>query len=291
MDRGRLVGCLRLMAAAAALAPAMFGVASAAPAHGAAASPEPQPFAAHGGYTQVDSALMELPTGGQASAHVSCPSGTSVVGGGMTGGGGVGMSVNTSIPLDNGWAVYVNNTGPAGQTWAVVAVCVKKVSKYSVVAGATVTNPAGALTEATASCPAKTVAVGGGAVASGYSIGDSLHSSYPDGTTGWLAQAANTTSTDENLTAYVVCAKKPSGYAEVSSSPVSVPSGGFTPTTEATCPSKTVALGGGGYASLPSTAVTLHLTFPENDTEWAAGENDTSGASTYLYAYAICAKL
>ena len=79
----------------------------------------------------VLSAPISNPAGVQSPGFVTCPTGTSVLGGGAFGLGGGAQNINSSFPFrtsgssyPNGWYVYMNNTSTTtDSTFNVYAIC------------------------------------------------------------------------------------------------------------------------------------------------------------------------
>jgi hypothetical protein len=114
LTRGRLplvglVAALALGGTSAALG-ATSSTQKAAPAASTSQFTVTGPYVANPAYTQ-------------SFASVSCPSGTTIRGGGIFGTGGTGQSVNSTYPSGNGWAGYMNNTTGTYQQFQVYAVC------------------------------------------------------------------------------------------------------------------------------------------------------------------------
>jgi hypothetical protein len=78
-------------------------------------------------YNVVNSGEIDSPpTAQSAEGTATCPSGQSVLGGGIVDyGDQTGQNVNTSQPLegDNGWQGYVNNSTADDTAFAVYAIC------------------------------------------------------------------------------------------------------------------------------------------------------------------------
>ena len=70
----------------------------------------------------VSTAAVSNPTNSQSFGSVQCPTGDYRTGGGVFGFAGLAQNINSSYPSGNGWAAFVNNTGPA-TSFTVYAVC------------------------------------------------------------------------------------------------------------------------------------------------------------------------
>jgi hypothetical protein len=164
---------------------------------------------------------------------------------------------------------------------------------------ADIANPNGAQSSGSVSCPAGTVAFGGGARGDSTNVHQDLHSSFPivsNGlAVGWSAAMDNTSGAASGFTVFVVCAKKPTEYAVASvsfSSPAMTHGGGTVP-----CPRDSRGLpmkptGGGAQNTSPGLDQTITGILPTNppldfDTEI----NNLAAQTESGTAYAICGKL
>jgi hypothetical protein len=291
------------LGATLALVAVLGGSASAATAHPSAqplasgrahASDTAVPATSLAGYQQVSNAyLAGFDT--QASGTATCPSGTELVGGGVSleDTPALTQAIVTSAPSAGGgtWHGTVDNPIMAGSDFIVWAECVTKIAKYAIVAGTTVDNPAGAQTSASASCPAGTVALGGGGQLSSSSTAVSLNDDYPLAKgKGWHVDANNASGADNSVQAYAICGKKPAKYAVVKGPGAAVGASARGKDT-AICASGSTVLGGGGDSSSGSTTVDLSGTGPSGTNAWLTYVSDTSSASSTVTAYAICTKL
>ncbi|HXW34143.1 MAG TPA: hypothetical protein VEJ87_06145 [Acidimicrobiales bacterium] len=141
-----------------------------------------------------------------ASVSVKCPAGDRVLGGGGTG------PLSSSFPVKTGttysWQVTVNN--PNGSTLYAQAVCGKKISGYKLVQSKAVSNPAGAVSFVSVSCPklrtGQTDIMGGGISSSSNSPAVNITSDGPSSTTEWRPGEYNTSAASSTLTGYAICA-------------------------------------------------------------------------------------
>jgi hypothetical protein len=126
------------------------------------------------------------------------------------------------------------------------------LGRYTYAEG-TVTVPADSDLSATATCPNGELPVGGGGYQSAQNTKEDINSSYPlDGYVGktlegfWVVNFNNTSSTSITGVAVAICAGKGTmaNYSQQEGSFVPVPANGQAQAT-VTCPSGTVALGGG----------------------------------------------
>jgi len=88
----------------------------------------------------------------------------------------------------------------------------------------------------------------------------------------------------------VVCAKKPAGWAQVSSAYKSNPAGTAT-TVSVKCPAGMNVLGGGPFNSSSDPTVTIGLTASLSGLNgWNSTEDNSSSASESVDEWAVCAK-
>jgi hypothetical protein len=160
----------------------------------------------------VQSASFTDAIGTQTSGSVQCPivnattgKRSKALGGGVFGSlGGLGQTLNTSIPSNNNtWRIDENNATAITGSHTVYAVCGNRTG-FKRVIGAAVTNAAGAQTGASVACPSGTVETGGGAFSSSASTAVSMNSTYPF-TTGWAVFENNASASSATITPYAVC--------------------------------------------------------------------------------------
>jgi len=258
------------------------------------AAEAPAPDAPLAGYQQVDNVYVAgFQT--QASGTATCPSGTQLVGGGVSleDTPALTQAVTSSAPSASGgtWRGTVDNPIMAGSDFIVWAECVTRVAKYAIVAGTTVDNPAGSQTATTASCPAGTVALGGGGLLSSSSTAVSLNDDYPLAKgKGWQVDANNASGGDNTAEAYAICGKKPAKYVVVKG-PGAAVGGGARGDDVAICASGSTVLGGGAASSSRSTTVDLSGTNPSGTNAWQAYISDTGSQLSTVTAYGICSKI
>ena len=99
----------------------------------------------------------------------------------------------------------------------------------------------------------------------------------------------NASSSDDTVSAYVVCGLKPGKYIQVLGAQASVPSHGQGPAAAA-CPTGTVIFGGGDLNNNDYLDANLNSSAPSGTTGWIAYENNASGGFAYFKAYAVCGK-
>jgi hypothetical protein len=163
-----------------------------------------------------------------------------------------------------------------------------KVKGYTIVNSGSLNAPAGGQTHGTVACPTGTKPLGGGVGVASSDLAVNINSTYPNGTAGWAVDVNNGSSSATGFAVYAVCAKKPAGYSVVTAQ-VTNPAASQT-TATATCPSGAKVLGGGGYSSSLSISVNLNTTIPGSPTSWRADQNNATGNTVTVKAYAICGK-
>ncbi|WP_405628664.1 hypothetical protein [Streptomyces sp. NBC_01174] len=146
-------------------------------------------------------------------------------------------------------------------------------------------------------CPEGKAMISGGAEAtvphSGYDsvvLVSSYAEFYPDGTAMWVASARNYAGEPSTVTAWAICAWKPSGYevveAPLSQVPVDQP-------VTVPCPAGKVALGGGGEiqghrSSLTKSAPTA-FNSAKQPTQWVVAGTTEASRTVGVVASAMCA--
>ncbi len=245
----------------------------------------PSAFAAPPGYRVVTGPTLNAPPGQfDTGSQLTCPTGTVPLGGGVAGSAFTDMSLNTSVPLPNGWEARVNNPDSPTGFLAIDVICAKKPAGYTV-AFATADNPPGARSVATAMCPANTVVLSGGVLSTSDKVGARVLSAWPVNSTTFRAVELNATATDERLTAEAVCARKPAGYViarqAFTEAPNTLDIGG------ATCPAGKSVLGGGIHVTGGDTTALVHSSINNRTTGWSVNVT-TGGVPLGLAFSAIC---
>jgi hypothetical protein len=217
-----------------------------------------------------------------------CPKGTVPFGGGVFVGSSSPLAgINDSFPSGNGWVGDVNNSSGATTNASAAVLCGAKPAHYKVVKAKTVKNPSGRHTVATATCPAGTKPIGGGASASSQSVFANLAATLPQGKT-WRVDENNASAGGNMLTPFAICAQVPGYHVVVG------PTQALGPNTQtfttADCPSGLIAIGGGGFAGTSSVGVNLNETAPgQTSDEWVTYINNASGVTFTGSAVAVCA--
>jgi hypothetical protein len=230
---------------------------------------------------------------GQTSGTATCPAGTELVGGGASLDSTPALSTEivSSYPSADGttWTGTLENQVNAGTDLYVRAICAAGVSDYSVVAGALVHNPTGQHTAATATCPSGTVALGGGAHLSSTNLGVSLSDDHPTAQgASWVVHANNVSGAGDQITPYVICGTKPTGYA-IAVGPSTAVGASSSGESTAICPSGSSVLSGGGNLNAAPTSVDLNGTTASGNNAWTASVSDTAAATSIISARAVCA--
>lgn len=262
--------------------------------------------AALAGYVVVTSPALAFGDGGYGGW--SCPAGTVVIGGGFKASDPVAVSApgtpgsvwphHTFGPTESGWVVRDDLDG-AGNTITVYAICATEPAGYEVVSSSALAFGDGGY--GGWSCPASTVALGGGFAATdpvSVSAPGTPGSVWPHHTFGaseygWVVRddqngAGNT------ITVYAICASEPAGYQVVNSPALAFGDGGYAGWS---CPGGT-AVSGGGFegtdpvsVSAPGTpgSVWPHHTFGGSEYGWVV-QDDLNGAGNTITVYAVCAE-
>jgi hypothetical protein len=167
-------------------------------------------------------------------------------------------------------------------------------SGYKVVKAGPFDSPGDTQAQAIVKCPGSEVPVGGGALISPAGSNNpvlfaSINSSYPLNNE-WVVDVntSGSSGADANFVAYAVCIDSVSSYSVVNSGLISNPSGNSTLAT-ATCPSKRVLVGGGGFSTSTSVDVNVGVDTPTSST-WRVIMNNGSAQNASVAAYAVCEK-
>lgn len=213
------------------------------------------------------------------------------------------LEVGSTLPTrhHNGWRGGANNSSPSNAQMTTTAICghgayVYKTVKRKLAVGKAVQKKA--------LCPAGTKVVGGGVGASGdhgVEVGASEpsdggdHDSKADDA--WLGRESNSSSKRTVMKVTAVCAKR--GKFAYVRGPATALLNHTQGTVSVSCPASTQVTGGGIDVSGKSTNIEVGDTFPTDDGDpgttpdngWSAtGNNDGSGATRGMRAFAICAK-
>jgi hypothetical protein len=156
-------------------------------------------------YSIVNGPLVPNQGGTQASSEAECPPGSEPLGGGVeSSASGVDSNINSTIPDGQSWFVKMNNAGGNAINFSVRAVC-GKLAGYTVVFGSGVVNPADTSSLTSASCPALTVPIGGGAASNAFSISVNMGGMEASGSD-FVSSMHNASGVDFISSTYALCA-------------------------------------------------------------------------------------
>jgi hypothetical protein len=235
-------------------------------------------------------AAFTATTGAQSHGSVACPSGTSVLGGGVDV-GSVDLRANVAgdYPSSDGstWSADVNNSSGTDSPFQVYAECATTPAGYAIVES-TSPSPTGAQSWRPMTCPKATVAFGGGFSSNLVSLavnvaGDAPLTAHGRGISEWID---NGSGVDGTISGYVICGRKPSGYHIMYGVQVSVPASTQVSQSVA-CPKSSVPIGG-GVDSSSDPAVTMNSTEPTTG-GWTGRVNNASAGAVVMDPFAICA--
>jgi hypothetical protein len=170
------------------------------------------------------------------------------------------------------------------------------VTGYTVVHSGHLSNPNNRQSSGSVSCPAGTVAFGGGVFGSSQSIEQNVNSSAPQVSggiaTGWVGYVDNLSGADATFSVWAVCAKKPKSYAVVT---LVVDNPALTQTyANVQCPAgpsgkAMKVLGGGGIGESTGLLQNLNTDFPSASTRsWRLDVNNAGPTNETVRAYAVC---
>ena len=230
------------------------------------------------------------------SVSVSCPAGTTMVGGGEDNGYGTSgyIGVQSSYPSDsNTWHV-IGPTSTVSYTLSAVADCLQSPTPVTTTI-ITLTSPTSSYSSGggpvqvyDVRCPSGVVTGGGYDV----NIGADIVDSHPDGSNGWV-----TSSMRGGLTAYAICASAPLKERVVNQTvtyPLYAGSGAVPVVlTTLSCPSGYAPLSG-GFGEPQSSDTQIGWGSDELDAsgqQWDVTGADKSGVPNYNIGdvYALCA--
>jgi hypothetical protein len=153
---------------------------------------------------------VTVPADGQAQAVATCPSGTVALGGGgFTNGDDTYQAVDASAPYGtNGWRAYLSSTDPESYEGYVGVVCLTEPAGWVQINSVYKSNPAGAATNVRVKCPAGTDVLAGGPFNSSTNPAVTIGLTTSLGNLeGWHSWEDNSSSTDESVDEWAVCAK------------------------------------------------------------------------------------
>jgi hypothetical protein len=243
-------------------------------------------LAAPAGYHIVHGPSVSAPPGLlDTDSQVSCPTGTVPWGGGTAGNPFTNMSINTTVSTSDGWLARVTNPDAPGGTFVIDAICARKPAAYSAVY-ASVDNPPGTRSVATAVCPANTVVLSGGGFSTTDVAGARMLGAWPTSTTAFRAVELNTTGTDAQLSAEALCAAKPRGYtiarSSLSENMLTLDFGGMS------CPGTKTVIGGGIHITGGDSMAVIHSSIENSAIPGWNNDITTGNAPQTLAFSAIC---
>jgi len=254
----------------------------------AAISLAPAALATPPGYVRVESPdIAAPPTPFDFGGRADCPPGTVVWSGGVGGTSDFGMDINSSNPTAAGWEGRYNNRSTRNGAFEVEAICAAKPRHY-VQTFALAANPAGTQATATATCPGRTVVLGGGAQSSSDDGRAFLLSAYPATKQTYTAVIWNGSTRDEQLAVYAICGKRPSGYELNASTGSGKGPAEFTGGGQCTRLGK-VVIGGGVRVANPQPLISIATSFADQDTQWLTNVDVQIGGVQTTTIYSICA--
>lgn len=155
-----------------------------------------------GGTTDIQVTQDYIDANTQTNIVAPCPAGTIVTGGGWVIGSDDVVEIYNSSKLDNGWEIYVNNTGGGTPQINAYAICLSGVSGSSDAVNNIGNNiPANDNAHIEMACPSGSVVTGGGFATN---LGVTVYNSTKSGN-GWQLYARNPTGSSQLLTGYAVC--------------------------------------------------------------------------------------
>jgi hypothetical protein len=160
-------------------------------------------------------------------------------------------------------------------------------SLYTVVQSTNFTAVNNTQTRGSVSCPAGTVAFGGGALIFGSNQNLNINSSFPGSSgSGWIADVDNVSGANGQFYVQVICATAPRKYQVLESGVFTVGADSQVRGSQA-CPARTSVLGGGSLSNSGSVAVNINSTFPSGPS-WVTDQNDNTNVSSTFEVFAIC---
>ena len=235
-------------------------------------------------FTEYVYKQVNVGAGATGAAIATCPSTSIVVGGGYA--ANPDVTFYTQYKYENGWRGDARNTSGTSRQITVYAVCLHNVSGASVTqVHGQVNVPSGTRRQAVATCPAGSVATGGGFHA--YPDGSLrvYNSSKADSGEGWQSWAYNNSGSTKTHHAYAICLSGTGGTTARIMQSASIP-GNTTGYAVPTCGSGTLVTGGGFAAQ--DDLIIYSSSGPYSDDEWRVYVKNTSSSDRTLFGYAIC---
>jgi hypothetical protein len=220
--------------------------------------------------------------GQAATATATCPTGTTVIGGGYWLRSPVGMTIDSSRPAPSGQGWQVHGFNPTGSNFDFdVDVVCGSVRDRQVVSASATAQP-GQPGIAVVLCPSGKISVGGGWSALGLVVDTSLPGAGQSN--GWHIRAGNNTGETRAVTAFAVCATAPS-RARADSSGTVQPSSRLEDGVD--CPAGKVSTGG-GFVFEPTSGVSLYISTKSSGQGWDVRADNRAGAVRTVNAFAVC---
>lgn len=239
-------------------------------------------------YTEYVTNETEVNPGVSGAVIATCPDDSIVVGGGYAAESEI--TFYTQYKYENGWRGDAQNNSAAKQQITVFAVCLHNLPGLSVTQVHGQDDVASGLkANAIASCPAGSLATGGGFYA------------YPDGSLrvynssraysgeGWQSWAKNLSVSTKTLHAYAICLSGSDGKIKEILESVSIPPSS-TGYAFPTCPSGSLVTAG-GFAAQENLLIDSS-SGPYSGNEWRVYVKNThTSDDKTLFAYAVCLAL
>lgn len=239
-------------------------------------------------YTNYVYQQTTIGAGTTGAAVATCPSSAIVVGGGYA--ADPAVAFYTQYKYENGWRGDATNNSATSEMITVYAVCLHNVSGLSVTqVHGQVDVPSGDKDQAVATCPAGSIATGGGFHA--YPDGSLrvYNSSKADSGEGWQSWAENLSVSTKTHHAYAICLTGSGGSTTDILEPVDIPPN----STGYAIPKCGIGslVTGGGFAA--QTDLIIYSTSgPYSGDEWRVYARNTHPSDErLLFAYAICLSL
>jgi len=246
------------------------------------------PPAAVAPYTGYVYEQVNVGAGATGAAIAACPATAMVVGGGYA--ANPDVTFYTQYKYGNGWRGDAKNNSGTTRQITVFAVCLHNVYGASITqVHGQVDVPSGVKKQAVATCPAGSIATGGGFHA--YPDGSLrvYNSSKADSGEGWQSWAYNNSGSTKTHHAYAICLSGTGGTTARILKSASIPAGS-TGYAIPTCGSGALVTGG-GFAAQDDLAI-YSSSGPYSDDEWRVYVKNTHASDDRtLFGYAICLSL
>ncbi len=136
-----------------------------------------------------------------AHLEVACPAGSVVTGGGWVIGSTNPVEIYNASKKDNGWQIYINNTGGNSPLINVYAICLSGVSGTTNQVYDSGNIPGNDVGHVTMACPAGSYITGGGFATN---LGVVIYNTTKDGN-GWQNYGRNNLGSTKGLNTYAIC--------------------------------------------------------------------------------------